>query len=162
MTYKLNKNALCSFIVYSFTQDFNLDKPHSPKVYDCLFLLKSFIPIVNYMLSQPDHEECLGKGIHALDFFLAKIEPMTIEGINIYWHFIVRLQTLFLSFSSVRSVNYIRLKIEKIKKISVKNPRFTCVSGSHRIARIMKFLKQRSNYFKVTLMDMTLTRPVVR
>lgn len=79
-TYKLNKNALCSFIVYSFTQDFNLDRVHSPRVYDYFFLLKSFVPIINFMLSQPTHEQCLEKGVYALNYFLERIEPMTLEG----------------------------------------------------------------------------------
>lgn len=79
-TLKLNKNALCSFTTYAFTQNLHLDKPHYPRVYSDLFLLKSFIPIVNFMLSQPTNERALEKGLNALEFFLKKIEPFSLEG----------------------------------------------------------------------------------
>merc|ERR1712127_955530 len=32
------------------------------------------------MLSQPNNERCLEKGIHALDYFLGKIEAMSLNG----------------------------------------------------------------------------------
>lgn len=78
-TMKVNRNALCSFIFYAFTQNISLTKPHSPQIYNDLFMLKSFLPIINFMLSQPTNEHCLNKGIHALDYYLKKIEPMQLQ-----------------------------------------------------------------------------------
>lgn len=80
-TYKLNKNALCSFVAYAFTYDLELEKPLAPKVYDHFFMFKSFIPIINFMLSQPNNESSIGKGLHVLEYYLGKIEPMSLEGL---------------------------------------------------------------------------------
>jgi len=83
-TLKVNKNSLCSFIFYAFTQDFNLPSPHSPQIYSDLFMLKSFLPIINFMLSQPNHEKSLDKGLQLLNYYLKNLESMTVESIKLF------------------------------------------------------------------------------
>ncbi len=93
-TLKVNRNSLCSFIFYAFTQDLNLPKPHSPQIYTDLFMLKSFLPIINFMLSQPDDERCLDKGLQMLNYYLKKLEPMSLERMLIKNYFFKRRKIL--------------------------------------------------------------------
>lgn len=115
-TYKLSKNALCSFIAYAFTYDLSLEKPLAPKIYNHFFMFQSFIPIINFMLSNPSNESSLAKGLHVLKFYLSKLESKSLEG-NL-----LELNSLVQTFQLLFRVSTYSTK-ETIRKEAVDNLR---------------------------------------
>ena len=78
-TVKLNRIALGSFVSFVYLSGLDLSC-QSALVYERFFLFRSFVPLINNLLNQPQDENCLEKGVKMINSFMDTIEVNSIDG----------------------------------------------------------------------------------